>query len=174
MTYGPRNNTNERFWSKVNRNSSKGCWPWMASLTRSGYGNFWLDDRLVNASRVAWIMARGRIPNGIIVCHTCDNRRCCRPDHLSLGTHGDNARDRELKGRSSHATGDRHGTHTRPESLNRGQAHKHAKLTRDIGAIILARYRTERVSQEQLAEEYGVSQATISRIILGQSWHTAR
>lgn len=110
--------TNERFWEKVQIKSEDGCWLWKGehkrnprrpscSITDIGYGLFYVRDttkpknmRAVSAHRFSWEMAFGPIPAGMNVCHRCDTPRCVNPRHLWLGTHADNARDRNSKGRA--------------------------------------------------------------------------
>ena len=89
----------ERFWSKVQKNdTSDGCWLWMGSKSPSGYGMFHRKP-FVSAHRFAWITIYGIIPDGMNVLHQCDNPACVRPEHLFLGTQGDNVRDMMRKGR---------------------------------------------------------------------------
>jgi len=87
----------ERFWSKVSIKGDDECWPWTAAPRRKdeGYGAFWLNRRHQPSNRVAWMLTHGKIEEGLVVCHKCDNPPCCNPSHLFLGTPLDNDRDRK-------------------------------------------------------------------------------
>jgi hypothetical protein len=82
----------QRFWSKVNLKGPNECWEWKANL-RKGYGMFRISNKIVSAHRVSWTMLRGDIPEGLLVLHKCNNEKCVNPNHLYLGTHGDNVTD---------------------------------------------------------------------------------
>lgn len=70
----------ERFWNKVSKTDS--CWNWTATITKSGYGHFRLNGKLVSAHRLAYELEFGKIPEGMVIDHLCRNRACVNPNHL--------------------------------------------------------------------------------------------
>jgi hypothetical protein len=86
----------ERFWAKVRKGD--GCWEWNAAK-RLGYGKFAYEGKVIDAHRLSWLLHFGPIPEGMLICHRCDNPPCVRPDHLFLGTRADNTHDMDAKGR---------------------------------------------------------------------------
>jgi hypothetical protein len=90
-----------RFWEKVEKTG--GCWRWTGGTNNKGYGIFcWKgkgQNRMEGAHRVSYFLAHGVWPGEKLVCHTCDNPSCVRPEHLFLGTNSENLRDMVSKGR---------------------------------------------------------------------------
>ncbi|MEI6046333.1 MAG: HNH endonuclease signature motif containing protein, partial [Chloroflexota bacterium] len=88
------------FWSKVARGEADKCWPWLGVKHSNGYGSFSFAGYGYKAHRVAYELSTGQdIPENLFACHHCDNRLCCNPSHLFIGTHTDNMRDAIAKGR---------------------------------------------------------------------------
>lgn len=87
-------------------------WPYSRNIkdgNRLDYGQVRVGAKMQKAHRVAWEKAYGSIPNGMLVLHTCDNPPCVNPEHLYLGTHSDNALDRERRGRGRNSAGAQNG-----------------------------------------------------------------
>jgi len=130
------------FWNLVQRGGPDDCWPWAHTLFPNGYGYF----RRHLAHRVAYELANGPIPAGLLVCHACDNPPCCNPAHLWLGTQSDNAQDRNRKGRGRDRS-----TYSR------------ALVDPDV---VRARYAAGE-TQQAIADSLGIAQATVSVIVRG-------
>ena len=93
-----------RFNTKYLINEHTDCWEWTAATNNIGYGMFRFDNyKMRTAHRVSYELHKGPIPQGKVVCHTCDNPKCVNPDHLWVGTLKDNAQDMVNKGRVARA-----------------------------------------------------------------------
>ena len=157
----------ERFWSRVRK--GKGCWLWQGGVNVWGYGKVRFFKRNEAAHRVAYMLTHGAnsIPANRHVMHSCDVRRCSRPEHLSVGTAQENIADRVRKGHN--ARGDANGTRKHPERLRRGEAHGMAKLT---GALVLEirAMRQRGMTLKAIGEAVGISLYTVYDIVSGHTW----
>jgi HNH endonuclease len=144
-----------RFWSRVKKQTD-GCWIWQAAILKTGYGNSWFGPRSYLSHRVSYAIANGNLLNNMFVCHKCDVRACVNPDHLFLGTHWDNLRDMDAKGR-------------RREPNQCGERSSRKKLTlQQVNDIRSGKYAGWRVAD--IAASLGMSIRPIYRIINGESW----
>jgi hypothetical protein len=154
----------DRFWAKVHRSTENDCWPWQAALAKTGYGVIGLGrkhDGVEYSHRVAWSLTNGAIPDELFVLHRCDNRRCCNPSHLFLGTHADNMRDAASKGRLA--------TQARPDCAARGDAHPNAHLSADDVRAIRALGQLG-ARRGVIATEFGVSPSLVWLINTNRLW----
>jgi hypothetical protein len=138
------------FWAKVDKSGGQGaCWNWIASRKPRGYGQFHYQGKMNRAHRLAWILTNGE-PGKLEVCHSCDNKLCCNPAHLWLGTHQDNMADCKAKDR--HCRGDR----------------GRAKLTEEQAREVLRL--KGKANAGDLADKYGVGNGAIQAIWRGDAW----
>jgi hypothetical protein len=152
-----------RFWAKVAQASNGECWQWVASKNHDGYGQFGLKGRSVRSHRIAYILANGLIPDGMFVCHRCDNPSCCNPAHLFIGTCADNNSDKLAKGRN--VPPPPNSTKTR----RRGEKHHLAKLS-EADVMEIRRRASLGETGTALGKEFGIGQQQASRLIKGKSW----
>ncbi len=156
LSMSPHRTAEERFWAKVQKTDE--CWIWTGHCTLNGYGIFSIVGGKITASRMAWVLVYGPIPDGFWVLHKCDNPPCVRPDHLFLGTHTDNMVDMTMKGR---------GRPGHPD--NSGERNGRAKLTES--AVQVARQMHEQgATERQLAQRFGVSAAGMHYALSGETW----
>lgn len=149
-------NFEAKFWARVDRGEPDECWEWQACRHRFGHGQVAVpagimgERRVHYAHRVAYYLTNGPIPDGLYVCHSCDNPSCCNPAHLVAGTQARNMRDMSERGRARSE---------QPRAiLNENQV-------RDI--------RRRRAGGERccdLAREYGVSYTCVSLTSRGLKW----
>src|ERR1700733_9450245 len=141
----------KRFWSKCSITDLFSCWNWQRCLSDNGYGKFGIPSRPgMFVHRVADCLEPGTVPPGMEVYNSCDNRKCCNPAHLFLGTHAENMKDLYEKRRYTH-----------------GATHPNARLSAaDVQYIRSLPPRTSRV---ELAKQFGVSHSVICEVISGKA-----
>ena len=164
-----RVDVHERFWAKVDRRGPRDCWEWTgARLLRPGanYGRFWTGEREVKAHRFSYELFIGPIPEGLFVCHRCDNPPCVNPAHLWVGTHDDNMADKKAKGRNCY--GPANGSRTHPERRPRGEGSPVAVLSDAAALAFFEAYCSGDGGQAKLAQSFGISRGTASNILLGK------
>jgi hypothetical protein len=147
-----------RFWKHVDKSGA--CWLWKGAKCSSGYGTFSIPATpkkiTISAHRWSWEFHFGNVPDGLCVLHNCpggDNPSCVRPEHLWLGTHDDNNKDRARKNRS--ALGERAGT---------------AKLTNEQVIIIRQLAAAGQMSLRAIGRQFGVVHHTIKAIASRKHW----
>ena len=147
-----------RFWRQADRSGGPdACWPWTGAATE-GYGAISVRRGVARrAPRVAWELQVGPIPDGLVVCHACDNPPCVNVNHLFLGTHADNARDKIAKGRG-----------TKPPILA-GERNRQAKLTDEAVRLMRAAYDAGE-TMRSLSRRFGVSRPVVSGVVRRESW----
>jgi len=141
----------EFFWSQVDKSGE--CWIWTGQIIYRGYGRLTFNGKSQLAHRVAYSLIRGPIPDGMFVCHHCDNPPCVNPNHLFAGTHLDNMGDAANKGR-----------------MPRGERNTNAKLTPELVIEMRSRYANGETNISGLAREYKVDFQTADPAIFGRTW----
>ena len=139
----------ERIEKKVERIPESGCWVWMGTTTVRGYGQIEHKTKKLYAHRASYEAFVGEIPQGMYVCHTCDNVSCVNPNHLFLGTQKQNLQDMAKKGRST-----------------RGEKNPGAKLTEEQ----VNQIRTMDGTCSFISKIFNVSSSAISAIKRKERW----
>ena len=144
-----------RFWSKIEMGSVYECWEWQHSKT-SGYGYFSkINGKRIRAHRMAWELVYGEIPKRILVLHKCDNRCCCNPLHLFLGSHADNTQDMIKKNYGG--------------CFPKGIRHPNTRLTEVDVKLIRLKLKLGH-SQTRTAKEHDITQSAVSHVFRRTTW----
>lgn len=178
-TQSLRGSIEERFWRYVIRGADNECWNWTGAAISLKSGRRGVlatgTSKFDYAYRISWKIHRGEIPDGLFVCHHCDNPLCVNPSHLFIGTAKDNTQDMIRKGRRYYSSGRdfkaqahrkaveqrRAAGHRGRSTLTKGQVEEIRKLRKE-GWKLLA-----------LGARFGVSEGNICRIVSGSTWNVA-
>ena len=143
------------FWSLIDIKSPNECWPWKGKkLSMAGYGHFLFGEKMYRAHRIALVLSGTSIPSGKIVMHTCDNRICCNPAHLVVGTQKENMDDMRNKGRGCDP----------PRRV--GEASGTSVLNEEQVRYI----RNSPLSGQELSSRFNVSKSCISEVKSRKTW----
>lgn len=143
-------NAPERFVRKLRREGA--CVVWAAARFKTGYGAVWTGEKVECAHRYSYILAKGEIPHGMDIMHSCDNRPCVNPAHLSAGTRQANMQDCVDKKRQTY-----------------GERNPMAKMTEALVLEIRRRF-ADGERQIDLAKAFGLSKPAICNIVRNQRW----
>ena len=155
-----------RFWKKVDKNGpimakmTTPCWMWLGAKRYSGgkcagYGKVLVNGKLKSSHRVSFELAFGPIPEGMDICHKCNNRPCVNPDHFYLGTNAQNTKDAWTDELISGLKGENNG-----------------RAILDWNKVMEIRHRAkaEKITYKQLATQYNIGIWQIARIVQGRQW----
>lgn len=171
------------FWSCVDKQGPNECWPWTKRTNRNGYGQFSLNQRTESSHRIAFLLSGGVFtedkPYGL---HSCNNPRCCNPNHIRAGSNEDNVADKVAFGRQARGEwfsdirrrtacrGESHYTFLRPGCREHGEDKPNAKLTDQLVKTIRDEYASGGWSYKRLAQRYGVSQTLVALVVRREVW----
>lgn len=173
-------------------NENTGCWEWVHAKTIEGYGHFGFFGKRGKAHRFSWELYNGKIPKGILVCHSCDNPSCVNPEHLWLGTDADNARDKVAKNRQWRPVGKKHPLYGKCHSeetrkkiseavskaMLKGENHYNARLSKED--VLYIRNKFVKLASKKnifkgeiyarLADAFGLCAGYVVAIIKRRKW----
>jgi DNA-binding XRE family transcriptional regulator len=132
--------------------SKDDCWLTDFS-SANNYPETLINGKKTRISHFIYKLHKGEIPEGMCICHTCDNTKCVNPDHLFLGTHQDNVKDKVKKNRQA-----------------KGSKHGKAKLNEEKVLEIQKLLAEKNLTQKEIGKKYGVHEQAISEIKRGKNW----
>lgn len=143
----------ERFGSYYSV-AENGCWIWQKFKDKDGYGFIRVNGVRQRAHRYSYLIFVGDIPDGMVVCHKCDNPSCVNPNHLFVGTKKDNTQDMFAKGRNG--------------KFDRLKGSKHPNTSLNETDVLSIFHSSK--SYSALSKQYGVGKSSIARIKHGKTW----
>jgi len=149
----------KRFWKNIDKKEKEQCWQWKLAVDKDGYGRYNIGSKpnktamKVGSHRLSFLLHYGYLPSEKLLCHKCDNPKCCNPHHLFAGSHMDNLKDMYRKNRAKV-----------------GEACSNSKLTTEKVLRIRKLYETGKWSKVALGKEFNVSDKTIGNIVYNKKW----
>lgn len=167
----------ERIKSKILVDKN-GCWNWLYGKDKDGYGKITFKYKSYRTHRLVYENIYGEIPKGKLVLHKCDNKSCCNPEHLFLGTQKDNVHDCIKKGRFKpfqfenydHLKGANHYLNKYPEKRKLGEDCPFSKLNEEKVNEIRNMHKKDKISSYRLAKIFNVSKFCILSIVNRKTW----
>jgi len=144
-----------RFWKGIIITTPNECWNRNKPFKGRGYRTFNLNGVKYQYNRIAWFLYNHKQPGLFEVCHRCDNPQCCNPNHLFIGTSQDNYIDCVTKHRNVNNQGINHGMSTLTES--------------DV--LRIRAFYNMGYKQHTIAKQFGIHQATVSKLVNYKRWH---
>ena len=148
---------NDRLYGRSTCDPMTGCWIWNGCVSRTGYGKIKVAKECFDVHVVSWRLANGGIsvPVGLLVMHTCGNRKCINPDHLQVGDTRENMRQAAEAGFLG---------------LSRGDDRHNAVLTEEIVRVVRGMYVRRRVGAFRIAAELGLKPSCVQEVLSGRNW----
>ena len=157
----PRINRSSKYFCSTKCNilhnvlfDESGCWIYQKGPRKDGYCNFGVNGKTDLVHRAMYEVENGEIKDrNKIVCHVCDNRKCCNPDHLYLGSHSSNALDRQQRN---------------PRSDQTGENNHASKLSEN--EVLEIRKEYKKTNAYEISNKYGISPSYVKDVALGRRW----
>ena len=161
-----RKSVMERFLSyAIRQECPDACWDWSSDKNEQGYGQIWYQGKTIGAHVLSYILYHGPVPEGKIICHSCDNPPCANPRHLWAGTYKENMEDAMRKGRLTKGKGfflNRYGT------WRQGASNGRAKLTDALVHTIKTMLQSHTATE--VARTLDLDRGLIYNIKNGHTW----
>lgn len=167
---GPNKECSPRCQIMNNIKDVEGCWEWQRTISKMGYGKTRYLGKDETTHRVSFMVFKGEIPEGMNVCHSCDNRKCCNPDHLWIGTTKDNVQDCIRKGRRKLGSTKGYRYLYRKKNMNKKGENHHINKLKDNDVLEIRIMIENGNKNKEIANRYDVDASVVSKIKNRKAW----